>query len=88
MRIAKRLGVQLPHSPVDRIRKQYERLVQEGLAYHRGLEPLARRRKRRRLGHNLALRLRDRQADVLRFLADFEVSFTNNLAEQDLRMKI
>ncbi len=89
VRIAQRLGVPLPDSLLERIRKRYERLVQEGLDYHRGLEPLARGRrgrKKRRPGHNLALRLRDRQADVLRFLTDFAVPFTNNLAEQDLRM--
>ncbi len=91
VRIAQRLGVPLPDSLLERIRKRCERLVKEGLAYHRGLEPLARGRrgrKKRRPGHNLALRLRDRQADVLRFLTDFAVPFTNNLAEQDLRIKI
>ena len=40
----------------------------------------------RRVGHNLLLRLRDRQSDVLRFLTDPTVPFTNNLAEQDGRM--
>ena len=32
------------------------------------------------------MRLRDRQPDVLRFLADPSVPFTNNLAERDGRM--
>jgi transposase len=32
------------------------------------------------------LRLRDYKSDVLRFLTDPSVPFTNNLAEQDLRM--
>ena len=49
--------------------------------------PLGRRgRKKRRPGHNLARRLRDRKESVLRFLTAFEVPFTNNQAEQDLRM--
>jgi transposase len=39
-------------------------------------------------GHNLLLRLRDYRDDVLRFIVDFPVPFTNNQAEQDLRMKI
>ena len=43
-------------------------------------------RKKRRPGHNLALRLRDRLQSVLRFLSDARVPFTNNQAEQDLRM--
>ncbi len=63
-RIAQRLGVPLPDSLLELICERYQRLVQQGLAYHRGLEPLARGRrgrKKRRPGHNLALRLRDRQ---------------------------
>ena len=43
-------------------------------------------RKKRRKGHNPALRLRDRKLAVLRFLVDFTVPFTNNQAEQDMRM--
>lgn len=48
----------------------------------------AKRRGRppRRIGHNLLLRLRDYQSDVLRFLTDPSVPFTNNLAERDGRM--
>lgn len=42
--------------------------------------------KCRRTGHNLLLRLQSRKEDVLRFLADLSVPFTNNRAEQDLRM--
>jgi transposase len=40
----------------------------------------------RRVGHNLLLRLSTRKADVLRFLTDPSVPFTNNLAERDGRM--
>jgi transposase len=51
-------------------------------------EVKARRRGRtpRRVGHNLLLRLSTRKPDVLRFLADPLVPFTNNLAERDGRM--
>src|SRR5208282_1355824 len=40
----------------------------------------------RRVGHNLLLRLSTRRQDVLRFLTDPSVPFTNNLAERDGRM--
>ena len=40
----------------------------------------------RRVGHNLLLRLNTCKHDVLRFLTDPAVPFTNNLAEQDGRM--
>ena len=48
----------------------------------------ARRRGRspRRVGHNLLLRLSTRKPDVLRFLLDPRVPFTNNLAERGGRM--
>ena len=40
----------------------------------------------RRTGHNLLLRLETRKGDVLRFLTDPAVPFTNNEAERDGRM--
>ena len=41
---------------------------------------------KRRVGHNLLLRLHNFQDDVLRFLSEPDVPFTNNQAERDLRM--
>ena len=71
--------------------QRYEALVDEGIALHTILLPMERPpalrgRQAKRHGHNLAIRLRDFKADVLRFLYDFDVPFTNNLAEQDIRM--
>ena len=43
-------------------------------------------RKKRRIGHNLALRLRKHKEGCLRFLTDPRTPFTNNEAERDLRM--
>lgn len=36
--------------------------------------------------HNLLVRLRDREQDVLRFMVEPLAEFTNNQAERDLRM--
>jgi transposase len=68
---------------------RYKTIVANGLAFHKRQPPLRkspRGRTARRPGNNLLLRLRDFQEDVLRFIADFTIPFTNNQAEQDLRM--
>jgi transposase len=69
----------------------YDAIVQRGLAFHEqqpalGRRPGARGKSAKRPGHNLLVRLRDFKTEVLRFLFDFAVPFTNNLAEQDIRM--
>ncbi len=71
--------------------KQYWAAVRSGLAFHRDLPKFAgqskpRTRPKRRPGHNLLDRLKTFNVETLRFLTDFDVPFTNNLAEQDLRM--
>ena len=43
-------------------------------------------RPARRVGHNLLLGLSERKSDVLRFLTNPDVPFTNNQAERDGRM--
>jgi transposase len=70
---------------------RYWEALREGLAWHRSLPRLekagpASGRTKRRDGDNLLLRLHRFKDDALRFLVDFEVPFTNNLAEQALRM--
>jgi len=71
--------------------ERYWSAVRLGLAFHRELPKLttkanARGRTKHRPGHNLLQRLKTFQTETLRFLTDFDVPFTNNLAEQDLRM--
>src|SRR3954470_19794572 len=84
-------AVALVEADKQRISVAYDAALALGFALHEGQAPLlrtpgARGRPPRRTGHNLLLRLRDRKADVLRFTADFDVPFTNNQAEQDIRM--
>lgn len=75
---------------VARFQRRYDAIAAAGLAFHEALPPLpawgSRGRPRRRPGHNLLLRLTQRRDDVLRFLTDPRVPFTNNLAEQAARM--
>jgi len=70
---------------------RYWEILRQGLAFHRNLprlqrHPSNRGRTKHRPGHNLLIRLHEFKDDVLRFLYDFSVPFTNNLAEQALRM--
>ncbi len=53
---------------------------------YRRAVPRKRGRKRRRTGHNLLLCVATRNQDVLRFLIDPRVPFTNNEAERSARM--
>ncbi|MGH7041810.1 MAG: IS66 family transposase [Acetobacteraceae bacterium] len=72
------------------IDRQYDTIVTQGPAFHDASPPLAKHRAcgrpPRRVGRNLLLRLDSRKPDVLRFLTDPRVPFTNDLAEQDARM--
>ena len=80
----------IPKQIRERLMVLYDLIVSRGLNYHQSLEPLERKnnrgRKKRRVGHNLLMRLRDYKDDVLKFLEKPEVPFTNNQAERDLRM--
>jgi len=91
--LAKEQGERLKPPLIALFQQSYERILKEGIAFHetqppleRAGEPKRRGRKRRRTGHNLLLRLSTRKEDVLRFLSDPDVPFTNNQAERDGRM--
>jgi transposase len=92
--LARDRGVPLKPSLIDCIERCYDAILAEGLAFHAAQPALvsaavaARHRGRpaRRVGHNLLLRLSTRKQDVLRFLTDPRVPFTNNLVERDGRM--
>ncbi|WP_251955367.1 IS66 family transposase [Nostoc commune] len=80
----------IPKNVVARLTQLYEQILQRGLSFHSSQSPLIRKgnrgRVKRRVGHNLLLRLQNFQSDVLRFLTQPDVPFTNNQAERDLRM--
>ena len=69
---------------------RYKACWQKANKYHEGLPPLPRLSnkgpKKRRKAHNLALRFQHYKDMVLLFLHDLSVPFTNNEAEQGLRM--
>ena len=77
---------------VAKIERRYEACYQKAIKYHEGLPPLPRLSKsnrgpkKKRKGHNLALRFQKLKDMVLLFLHDLSVPFTNNEAEQGLRM--
>jgi len=88
---ARRAGAcALPPDDLKAFVERYWAAVRLGLAFHRALPKLAKTTPRGRIkhrpGHNLLQRLKTFQTETLRFLTDFDVPFTNNLAEQDLRM--
>lgn len=80
----------IPKNIVARLTQLYEQILQRGLSFHSSQSPLTRKgnrgRVKRRVGHNLLLRLHNFRGDVLRFLTEPDVPFTNNQAERDLRM--
>src|SRR3954447_611834 len=91
---AREQGVPLKPGLIAVFERCYDTILTDGLAFHEAQPALVRaggtgkRRGRppRRVGHNLLLRLSIRKQDVLRFLTDPRVPFTNNLAERDGRM--
>jgi transposase len=88
--LARERKIPLKPRLIARIERRYDAIVAQGLAFH-WKQPRLRREGRagkmpKRVGHNLLLRLDQRRDDVLRFLHDPSVPFTNNQAEGDARM--
>ena len=78
-----------PDHRIAELEESYDALVAEGIRDHELRTPLPSKRKgrrKRRLGHNLAIRLCDFRRETLRFLHDPDVPPTNNQAERDLRV--
>jgi len=71
------------------LKAEYINILGEAFAYHAKFEPLPKKKRGRqahRKGYNLCMRLFNYAEDALRFLIDPLVPFTNNQAEQDVRM--
>ena len=83
-------GNSIPQSRIRRLVNIYDNILQQGLNFHETQTPLPCKGKQgrqpRRTGHNLLRRLLHYKVDVLRFLYNPIVPFTNNDAERDLRM--
>jgi transposase len=88
--LARDRDVPLKPGLIALIERCYDAILADGLAFHEAQPALFRAKGRgrqpRRIGHNLLSRLSGRKPDVLRFLRDPGVPFTNNEAERDGRM--
>ena len=73
-------GSEIPPDVADPLLRAWRHAILVGLAQHP-----ARTGRKQAKTRNLLERLRDREADVLRFAHDLTVPFTNNQAERDLR---
>lgn len=89
--LARRRNERLKPAFLVWLQARYDRILVQGLAFHERQPPLEtldhkrRGRTRRRTGHNLLLRLQGHKDEVLRFLTNPAVPFTNNQAERDIR---
>jgi transposase len=70
----------LPPFKLHDLSTRYDRLVERALSIHQH------RPGKQTPARNLALRLQDRKTEFLRFATDFTVAFSNNVAEQAVRM--
>ena len=88
-RFARKNDRDVPASLVARISRAWDRILERAIALHEEMPPLQsgkRGRQKRRIGHNLALRLQNYKEGCLRFLTDPRTPFSNNEAERDIRM--
>jgi transposase len=69
-----------------KIHRRYRAAIADGYRENPELAANATKKTKRTKPENLLLRLDTVEQDALRFAHDFRVPFTNNLAEQDIRM--
>ena len=85
---ARQADTALQPSQIEDFASQYRALVHEGQAQNTpaAKTPGQRGRARQSSAFNLLRRLFEREQEVLRFMRDLDVPFTNNLAERAIRM--
>jgi transposase len=73
---------------ITQFEQRYQDLIEIGMKLNPANPPLAnsRGRPKQTSARNLLERLDTHQAEVLRFIHDFQVPFDNNQAERDIRM--
>jgi transposase len=86
-RAAKR---ELKSAFIDLFMRRYDAILVDAIAFHEAQPALAAKtakpgRVAKRIGHNLAVRLRDFKSDATRFFVDLRVPFTNNQGEHDIK---
>lgn len=79
---------QLSAEAITQFEQQYQDLIATGMTLNPANPPVAnsRGRPKQTPARNLLERLETHQAEVLRFIHDFQVPFDNNQAERDIRM--
>lgn len=79
----------VPKALLQLFSRAWDRILDRAITFHQALPALKtgkRGKKKRRKGHNLALRLQRNKQHCLRFLENPQVPYSNNQAETDLRM--
>jgi len=83
-------GENISSDYIKKFERIYNKITKIGLEFHEKLTPIpikkASKRKKRRRGHNLLIRLQNNQEKILLFLKEEKVPFSNNQAERDIRM--
>jgi transposase len=77
---------ELPARQRSNIRARYNTIVADALAANPDPPDGRKRTRTEKIGYNLAVALRDHKHEVLRFVDDLTVWFSNNQSERDLRM--
>jgi transposase len=75
-----------PDTRYANVSSLFDEIVGLGLKYHESLPPPSKEFRHKRTAHNFLIRMKKFKSDVLRFLENRKIPFTNNQAERDIRM--